>query len=48
MQKEERARKMEERVERELREGEGKRKKNEERLKVLKADKTDLAKEVFL
>jgi hypothetical protein len=46
MQKEERARIMEERIERELREGEGKRKKNEERLKVLEADKTDLAKEV--
>ena len=45
-QKEERARKMEEKIDRELREGEGKRKKSEDRLKTLEADTTELEKEL--
>ena len=45
-QKEERAREMEEKVERELREEEGRRKKSEERLRTLEAGNIELKKEV--
>jgi hypothetical protein len=46
MQREERARKIEEKIDRELREGEGNGKKSGERLKTLEVDRTGMENEV--